>query len=289
MVLMSFVSFFDKELLYDRYTLPDSYKYQNINRMFQWDKIKNRLQLLDSLAANENKFGVVANYKNWRGVAPLVVSYSSKKGYLCDSLGTPRSQSAPLYDFDSPLSPSLYCRDGSIVELLDSATSIYTISLPEKRGKWFVPRRYVHPLNIKQFNKAIVVDCLNQNIATLERDSMGWLIRSMNPVTTGVEHPPYRRATPLGIYVTLQQREKMYFHKDGSHRIGGFAPYATRFSAGGYIHGVPVNSPDTAIIEYSNTLGTTPSSHMCVRSATSHAKFIYNWAEVGKCAILIIE
>lgn len=57
---------------------------------------------------------------------------------------------------------------------------------------------------------------------------------------------------------------------------GGFAPWASRFDNGSYLHGVPVNTPATAIIEFSWSLGTTPRSHMCVRNASSHAKFIYD-------------
>ena len=79
----------------------------------------------------------------------------------------------------------------------------------------------------------------------------------------------------------------MIFLKDGSAATGGFAPYASRFNNGGYIHGVPTNAPATGIIEYSYTLGTIPRSHMCVRNATSHAKFIFEWAPVNETIIFV--
>lgn len=127
------------------------------------------------------------------------------------------------------------------------------------------------------FNKAIFIDRHNQNITTLERKEKGcWLIRSMNPATTGQHRPPYAQETPLGMFVLQEKKTKMIFLKDGSAATGGFAPYASRFNNGGYIHGVPTNAPATGIIEYSYTLGTIPRSHMCVRNATSHAKFISN-------------
>lgn len=66
---------------------------------------------------------------------------------------------------------------------------------------------------------------------------------------------------------------------------GGFAPYASRFTNGGYIHGVPVNAPRKTLIEFSPSLGTTPRSHMCVRNATSHAKFIYDWAPIEETLV----
>ena len=78
-------------------------------------------------------------------------------------------------------------------------------------------------------------------------------------------------------------------HIDGSKETGGFAPYASRFTNGGYIHGVPVNAPRKSLIEYSPTLGTTPRSHMCVRNATSHAKFVYDWAPVNETIVFVFD
>ena len=111
----------------------------------------------------------------------------------------------------------------------------------------------------------------------------------MNPATTGRENPPVMRQTPLGIFVIQNKLPKMQYLKDGTSEIGGYAPYASRFSGGGYVHGVPVNLPGTEMIEYSQTLGTTPRSHMCVRNATSHAKFIYDWAPVEGTLVFVIE
>ena len=81
----------------------------------------------------------------------------------------------------------------------------------------------------------------------------------------------------------------MIFLKDGSAATGGFAPYASRFHNGGYIHGVPTNAPASHLLEYSPTLGTIPRSHMCVRNATSHAKFIFDWAPVNETIIFVLE
>ena len=111
----------------------------------------------------------------------------------------------------------------------------------------------------------------------------------MNPATTGRHHPPYAQETPLGIFVLQEKKVKMIFLKDGSADTGGFAPYASRFHNGGYIHGVPTNAPATYLLEYSQTLGTIPRSHMCVRNATSHAKFIFDWAPVNETIIFVLE
>ena len=37
-----------KDLLYDQYTLEDTYPYKDTTRQFQWDKIKERLALLEA-------------------------------------------------------------------------------------------------------------------------------------------------------------------------------------------------------------------------------------------------
>lgn len=39
----------EKELLYDKHTLEDSYPYKDTIRYFQWDKIKERLALLENI------------------------------------------------------------------------------------------------------------------------------------------------------------------------------------------------------------------------------------------------
>ena len=135
-------------------------------------------------------------------------------------------------------------------------------------GDWLVPRRYVKPLaEGTEFHHVIFVDRKDQNIATMERIDKGkWAIRSMNPATTGVHRPPYAQ-----------------------EGVGGYAPYASRFTNGAYIHGVPVNVPQTAMIEYSWSLGTTPRSHMCVRNATSHAKFVFDRMPTGATLVVVIE
>lgn len=41
-----------KDLLYDKYTLEDTYPYKDTTRNFQWDKIKERLALLENIQQN---------------------------------------------------------------------------------------------------------------------------------------------------------------------------------------------------------------------------------------------
>jgi hypothetical protein len=111
----------------------------------------------------------------------------------------------------------------------------------------------------------------------------------MNPATSGVHRPPYSKETPTGMFVIQENKPKMFYYKDGTTTLEGFAPYASRFTNGGYIHGVPTNNPKGNIIEYSATLGTVPRSHMCVRNTTSHAKFIYDRAKPLKSLVIVID
>ncbi len=216
----------------------------------------------------------------------------NKYGNVQDAFGVERYESIPLFLSKDSLYPGRYERDGSLVKLLSSEEdSCVHIETAHIGGNWFVPRKYIKKISLDSliFRRVIFVDRTNQNIATMEFSEGKWLIRSMNPATTGLHKPPYQKETPLGIFVIQEKKAKMQFYVDGTTEIGGFAPYANRFCNGGYIHGVPVNFPRKELIEYSATLGTTPRSHMCVRNATSHAEFVFNWAPVEQSLVFIIE
>lgn len=280
-----------KKLLYDKYTLEDSYPYKDTTRQFQWEKIKERLTFLESIQKKPARWAILQNYKNLNGEAPLVKIYRRNEyKRISDTLGIERYQSVPLYLPDDTLTPERYGQDGSLVRFINEGPRFTEIEVAGVEGKWMVPIKYVKPVSDSvYFGKAIFVDRTNQNIATLEKTDSAWLIRSMNPATTGQHKPPYAQKTPLGIFVIQDKKTKMVYLADGSKETGGFAPYASRFTDGGYIHGVPVNAPRTGLIEFSSSLGTTPRSHMCVRNATSHAKFIFDWAPVNESIVFVLD
>ena len=281
-----------KELLFDKYTLKDEYPYQDTVRSFKWDAIRKCLAFIENLQYDANRWAIFQNYKNVNREAPLVRKYTQNVyRRIADTLGVERYQSVPLYFPSDTLVPERSGRDGALVSFLGETGSFYRVSPVSIEGEWWVPRRYVKLLSDStQFNHVVVVDRGDQNIATLERLEEGtWAIRSMNPATTGMHRPPYAQETPLGMFVVQQKKSRMVFLKDGSAATGGYAPYASRFTNGAYIHGVPVNVPRTAMIEYSWSLGTTPRSHMCVRNATSHAKFVYDWAPTERSLVIVIE
>ena len=284
----------EKSFLYDKYTLDDIYPYKDTVRYFQWEKVKDNLALVENIRRETAQWAILRNYKNLNGEAPLVKSYTRNSyNRITDTLGIERYQSVPLYLLNDTLLPERYGRDGSLVRLLAEGDRFAKIAPATIEGEWYVPKKYLRLIpDTVVLDKVIFIDRHNQNISTLERsDSTNhtWLVRSMNPATTGVKRPPYAQETPLGMFVLQERKPKMIFLKDGSTETGGYAPYASRFCNGGHIHGVPVNAPATGMIEYSYTLGTIPRSHMCVRNATSHAKFIFDWAPVNSTLVFVIE
>lgn len=281
-----------KEFLYDQYTLDDVYPYKDTVRSFKWEVVRKCLAYIENMQQDSVRWVVLQNYRNLNSEAPLVRRYV-RNAYrrVADTLGVERYQSVPLYLLSDTLTPERYGRDGTIAYLLGREGSFCRILPATFEEEWLVPERYLKSLaDTTAFHHVIFVDRRDQNIATLERTGRGaWKIRSMNPATTGRHAPPYAQETPLGMYLVQQKKTRMVFLKDGSTATGGYAPYASRFTNGAYIHGVPVNVPDTLMVEYSWSLGTTPRSHMCVRNATSHSKFVFDWAPVEQALVVVIE
>lgn len=282
----------EKELLYDKHSLEDTYPYKDTTRHFQWEKVKERLALLENIQRKPARWCILQNYKNRNGEAPLVKRFE-RDAYkrIADTLGVERYQGIPLFTLSDTVTAERYGLDGLLTRHLGEEGKFTRVEPVFIGGEWYAPTKYVKLIpDTAVFHKAIFVDRHNQNITTLERKDEGsWLVRSMNPATTGQHRPPYAQETPLGMFVLQEKKTRMIFLKDGSAATGGFAPYASRFNNGGYIHGVPTNAPATRIIEYSYTLGTIPRSHMCVRNATSHAKFIFDWAPVNETIIFVLE
>ncbi len=281
----------EKDFLYNEHTLSDTYPYRDTVRMFQWEKIHSYLKFIDSIQSEPSLWGILQNRNNRNGESVLVKAYR-RDAYsrVVDTFGIERYQGIPLFEMEDTITPERYGLDGSLVKLAQDSTFFITASPVYFGGMFKVPKRYVKPIgDTIIFHKVIFVDRINQNIATLEKVNSKWLVRSMNPATTGLHKPPLMQETPLGIFIIQEKKAKMVYLKDESIETGGFAPYASRFCNGGYIHGVPVNEPRKTAIEFSSSLGTTPRSHMCVRNATSHAKFVYDWAPVEKTLVIVFE
>jgi hypothetical protein len=282
----------EKELLYDRYTLSDSFPYGDGVRVFQFDKMRARLFMLDSIQRIPSLWAVLQNRGNVNGESPLVKAWARNEyGLVSDAAGVERYQSVVLYG-PGETEGECYGRDGSLVRLIgysvDSTRRL--VESYNAPGVWEAELRYVKPIaEGTAFRKAVMVDRTNQNIATVEKVSDRWLVRSMNPATTGLHNPPYAHPTPVGMFVVQEKKLKMYYNRDGTDLLAGYAPWASRFCNGAYLHGVPTNDTRADIIEFSRTLGTTPKSHMCVRNASSHAEFIYDFAPVMESVVFVYD
>ena len=66
----------EKKLLYDQHTLSDTYKYGKVERRFQWEKISAFLDSLVAFQERNDGYGVLRNYKNQNGEAPLTEKYT---------------------------------------------------------------------------------------------------------------------------------------------------------------------------------------------------------------------
>jgi hypothetical protein len=204
-----------KDLIFDKYALEDKYEYQDTFRVFQWDKIKEKLAYIENFQREHNDYGVIVNYKNKNGEAPTVSNFV-RNAYkrVSDTLGTERYQSAPLYREGETSNPIIYARDGSLVKYMSSDTldMVKIKGLTNFEGVWDIPKRYVTPIgDTTTFRHIAVVDVTNQNICTLEHSEKGWIVRSMNPATTGRHAPPYAMETPVGIFVLQEQKTKMFY------------------------------------------------------------------------------
>ncbi len=233
----------------------------------------------------------IDNYWNNNGYAPLY------HGGTFDQFGNRRSQSAPGYYDINDKTEFIYITDGSLIRTL-TRVGDYTKSELVKNGNiFYIPNKYIETRNMSEsLKKAIVIDRKNQNEAVFEKTESGWKIISYTLATTGADGE-YQQPTPLGYFYAIEKRDRFLYYEDGTTTIQGYAPYAIRFSASSYVHGVPVdwqydpqgNQIDPGIQEYSKTIGTVPLSHRCVRNYTSHAKFLYDWYTAGETAVLVIE
>ncbi len=284
-------------------------------RGFQFRKMTLSMNRLLNTVEN-GSIAHIDNYKNRGGWAP------SRQGKVVDAFGEMRDQSAPAYYQANLQSDFRYITDGSLVTLLGERDDFYEISAVDFEGVYFVPKQYIPATpRLADLKKVVVVDRKNQNEAVFERSGQGWKLISYLMATTG-EKAEFKQETSLGHFMVIEKKSKFMYLGDISKVIEGYAPYALRFNGGAYIHGVPVNYQDVknkvvvsqpvlddlgnvvtpavtrdvvvgrkdpGIQEYLSSIGTTPRSHKCVRNYTSHAKFLYDWAEVGKTAIIVIE
>ncbi|QIB68458.1 murein L,D-transpeptidase [Aminipila butyrica] len=279
-------------LKYDKYLVERPYTYivNGEKRYFQFNLMRQRIDTVEK-AMGSYRMTYIDNYKNRNGQAPQY------KGRDVDPQGGSRGASAPAYPDIRQPEEFIYLADGTLVQVLEEDQDFTLVGLVGTDAEFSVPNRYIPQEDgLISLKKVIIVDRKNQNIATFEKEGESWNITSYSKATTGKEGR-YHQLTPLGYYFAIEKKPKFYYLKDGTDQIEGYAPYAVRFTAGAYTHGVSSAYTYTAdggrldpgIHEFSSSIGTVPLSHKCVRNYTSHAKFIYDWYEHGSTIVIVIE
>lgn len=262
---------------------------KGISRKFRFDKMSEEIKRLEYELSQFN-YGYISNYKDRNGSPPLI------DGKALDKFGIQAYQSAPAYYSLENKNDFRYFPDGMIVFILDEASGHFKVRNLVYEGDYWIPKHFISfDDNLDRLEKVIVVDKTNQNEALFENRDGKWTMISYTLATTGVpEGNKYE--TPTGSFKVLQKRDKFYYLNNRTKEIGGYAPYGTRFSAGAYVHGIPVayikedgKDIDPGMKEYLLTIGTTPRSAKCVRNYTSHAKFVYDWADLNDTAVIIID
>jgi len=258
-------------------------------RTFQFDKMLNAIKNLQQQLA-QGKLNHISNYKNVNGDPP-------KKGEgATDEFGMRIYQSAPGYFQPDTSSDFRYIPDGMLVRILEEVGEFYRVEVSSYNQELYVPKKYIDTDNaLSKLAHVVIVDRNQQNQAAFEISDGNIRMISYTLATTGLKGESSFE-TPLGYYRAIEKKDRFEYLKDGSDEIAGYAPYATRFCGGAYIHGIPVayeqkdgQLVDPGITEYLHTIGTFPRSHMCVRNFSSHAEFIYNWLDTSVGAVIVIE
>lgn len=258
-------------------------------RRFRFDNMYSSIKELEN-EFTKYKYGYISNYKDVNGSPPLI------DGKAMDKYGMQAYQSAPAYIDLNNEENFRYFPDGMIVFILGEEKGYFKVKSLDYEGEYWIPKKYISfDNNLDSFSKAVVVDTTNQNQGVFEKRGDKWTLISYTLATTGVREKR-RFETPIGKFKVLEKKDRFYYLSDDTREISGYAPYAVRFAQGAYLHGVPVDfvkkdgkNVDPGIKEYLFTIGTIPRSHKCVRNYTSHAKFIYNWADPNDTVVITIK
>ncbi|MFW5991698.1 MAG: L,D-transpeptidase [Halanaerobiaceae bacterium] len=258
-------------------------------RKFRFGKMEESINNLKQEIAAGNLHYVI-NYKNQNGAPP------QEGDTAVDEHGYRVYHSAPAYVEPRVDSNYRYVPDGMLVRILGEKNNFYYVNILTFDENYYIPQKYINTdTGLNQLKHVLVVDRDQQNQAVFELAEDGLDLISYTLATTG-KLGNFSFETSLGSYKALEKKERFEYLKKGSEDIAGYAPFATRFSGGAYVHGVPVSYKeqngekiDPGREEYIQTIGTFPRSSMCVRNFTSHAEFIYNWMDVQNGAVIVIE
>ena len=265
-----------------------------IKRGFYWDKVLTKIEnvnkfIQDAIDSGEN-INIITEY------APLTHDVPSKK----DKFGNKNNQSIIAYTSPDKKGEIINIPDQSLFRILGEEKGMLKIQTPFYGGPYYIPKNennYKKVENINgAVNKFIAIDPSSQAEMLFERDPQTnkFKVVSYSFVTTGKDGSGSYE-TPHGAFLIAFTRGYMPFTRKArpgdtplSGRpdltIGGVAKFAVRFSGGGYLHGIPVNTHfkgETALTETAAKIGTYKESHKCVRHFDDQVGFIVDWVNAG--------
>ncbi|MCI6152151.1 MAG: SH3 domain-containing protein [Fusobacterium perfoetens] len=168
----------------------------------------------------------------------------------------------------------------SVLKINGNKAEVKVEGIPE--SPLVIDKKYLsyNPKIEEGFEKAIVVDIENQNLAAFEKINGEWTLISYIYAKTGLESQ-LGFETPRGSFIVPLLKYEMGY-RDIYGADMGIARYAIRFSGGGYLHGTPVDhvevdNEDFFLKQKEDGLGTFKGTRKCIRNTVSHAKFLFDW------------
>ncbi len=244
-------------------------------RVFRFDKMMSRINDVEKFIAENNASGTELASTNSYVPNPYNKDMLRKK----DKYGTSLDQNI-IAEYNDEL---IYIPDRSILSVISEGkkeAKVKVEGIPEfplTIEKKYISRR---PKVADGFNKAIVADIENQNLAAFEKVNNEWILVSYIYGKTGIESL-LGFETPRGSFIVPGLKYEMGYRGTYGEDLG-IARYAIRFSGGGYLHGTPVDyaeepNKEFFLLQKETGLGTFKGTRKCIRNTESHAKFLFEW------------
>ena len=185
-------------------------------------------------------------------------------------------------------SETIYVPDRSIMSIISTNGGRSLVDVGSIKENVEIPNGNIarNPKITPSFKKVVAIDIENQNTILFERNSDNeWEVISYGYTKTGIESQ-LGYETPKGFFVCPTVKYVMGY-TDGLGRQEGSARYAMRFSGGGYMHGTPVAASEESKREFvmkqqEKLLGIFTGTRKCVRTAETHARFMFDWMAGSK-------
>lgn len=244
-------------------------------RVFRFDKMMQRINDVEKFIAENNASQTELASTNSYVPNPYNKDMLRKK----DKYGTSLDQNI-IAKYNDEL---IYVPDRSILSVISEGKTeakVRVEGIPEYPltiEKKYISRR---PKVYEGFNKVIVADIDNQNLAAFEKINNEWVLISYIYGKTGIESL-LGFETPRGSFIVPVLKYEMGYRGTYGEDLG-IARYAIRFSGGGYLHGTPVDyaeepNKEFFLLQKETGLGTFKGTRKCIRNTESHAKFLFEW------------